>query len=153
LFLGGLGVAGALLWSLLPRRDKFDPPGPLLDRAAQPKLFAEIDQVAASLNERSPSAVYLISEPNANVADRGGVLGFGTRRVMCIGLPLFSVLTIYELRAVLAHEFAHYYSGDTTLSPWVYRAQTALIRSYKNIGELQEIGHIHLIRVMLAWPL
>jgi heat shock protein HtpX len=130
--------------------DKFDPPGPLLDRAAQPKLFAQIDQVAASLNERSPSAVYLIGEPNASVADRGGVLGFGSRRVMCLGLPLFSVLTISELRAVLAHEFAHYYTGDTSLSPWVYRAQTVVIRSYKNIGELQDIGHIHLIRVMFS---
>lgn len=150
LFLGGLGVAGALLWSLLPRRDKFDPPGPVLDRAAQPRLFAEIDQIAVSLNERSPSAVYLIGEPNASVADRGGILGFGSRRVMCIGLPLFSVLTVSELRAVLAHEFAHYYSGDTSLSPWVYRAHTTLIRSYKNIGELQEIGHIHLIRLMFS---
>jgi hypothetical protein len=49
LFLGGIAVAVTILWSLLPRRDKFDPPGPLLDRSTQPKLFREIDEIAAAL--------------------------------------------------------------------------------------------------------
>jgi heat shock protein HtpX len=31
LFLGGILIAGAMLWSLLPRRDKFQAPGPSLD--------------------------------------------------------------------------------------------------------------------------
>ncbi len=31
------------------------------------------------------------------------------------GLPLFSILNFLELRAVLAHQFAHFYGGDTAL--------------------------------------
>jgi heat shock protein HtpX len=48
---------------------------------------------------------------------------------MGIGLPLFSILNVSELRAVLAHEFADLYSGDTSLGPWVYGVHSALIRS------------------------
>lgn len=150
LFLGGIAVAAAMLWSLLPRRDEFEPPGPLLDRSAQPKLFREIDEIAGALNEHVPCEVYLIGQPNAFVADRGGTFGFGSRRVMGIGLPLFSILNVSELRAVLAHEFAHFYSGDTSLGPWVYRARTVLIRSFQNMANLQEIGHIHILRLLFT---
>jgi heat shock protein HtpX len=150
LFLGGIAVAATMLWSLFPRRDKFELPGPLLDRSAQPRLFRELDEIAGALNEKVPCEVYLIGQPNAFVADRGGTLGFGSRRVMGIGLPLFAVLNVSELRAVLAHEFAHFYSGDTSLAPWVYRAHTVLIRSFKNMANLQEIGHIHILRLLFT---
>jgi heat shock protein HtpX len=150
LFLGGIAVAATMLWSLLPRRDKFDAPGPLLDRLTQPKLFREIDQIADALNEQVPREVYLIEHPNAFVADRGGMLGFGSRRVMGIGLPLFSILNVSELRAVLAHEFAHFYSGDTSLGPWVYGVHSALIRSFQNMANLEKIGHIHILRLLFT---
>jgi len=150
LFLGGIAVAGTMLWSLLPRRDKFDPPGPLLDRSTQPKLFREIDKIAGAPNEQVPCEVYLVGQPNAFVTDRGGTLGFGSRRVMGIGLPLFFILNVSELRAVLAHEFAHFYSGDTSLGPWLYRARTVLIRSFQNMANLQEIGHIHILRLLFT---
>lgn len=150
LFLGGIAAAATMLWSLLPRRNKFDPPGPLLDRSTQPKLFREIEEIAAALNEQIPCEVYLIGQPNAFVADRGGTLGFGSRRVMGIGLPLLSILNVSELRAVLAHEFAHFYSGDTSLGPWMFRARTVLIRSFQNMANLQEIGHIHILRLLFA---
>jgi len=40
---------------------------------------------------------------------------------MVIGLPLMQIMTVSQMRAVLAHEFGHYYGGDTKLGPWVYR--------------------------------
>jgi heat shock protein HtpX len=92
LFLGGLLVAGAMLWSLVPRREKFEPPGTPLDRGTHPLLFAELDDIAGSLNEPLPGEVYRIGQVNAFVADRGGILGFGSRPIMAIGLPLLSVL-------------------------------------------------------------
>ena len=129
LFVAGVIVAGALLWSLLPRREKFEAPGLLLQRTEHPKLFAQLDEISAALNEELPQEVYLIGNVNAFVANRGGTLGWGSKRIMAIGLPLFSVLTVSEFRAVLAHEFAHYYGGDTKLGPWVYKAQRAMGRT------------------------
>ena len=150
LLLGGIVIAGAMLWSLVPRRDKFEPPGPLLKRASHPRLFAELDRIAASLNEPLPSEVYLIGQVNAFVADRGGILGFGSRRIMAIGLPLLAILTISEFRGVLAHEFGHYYSGDTKLGPFVYKTQSAMIRTFQNIGSLQELSRIGIISLLYS---
>jgi heat shock protein HtpX len=144
----GVVIAAAMLWSLVPRRDKFMPPGPLLDRSSQPRLFAELDSIAASLDETLPRDVYFIGEVNAWVADRGGVMGFGSRRVMGLGLPLLSILTLSQFRAVLAHEFAHYYGGDTRLGPWVYKTQTAIVRTFQNIGSLRQLGRFWAFSIM-----
>ena len=132
LLLSGVVIAGTILYSLVPRWDRFVPPGLLLEPSAHPKLFEEIQQLAADLNEPIPEEVYLIGAVNAWVADRGGILGFGSRRVMAIGLPLFSILSLSEFRGVLAHEFAHFYGGDTKLGPFVYRTQSAVARALQN---------------------
>src|SRR5207249_5063390 len=91
----------------------------------------------------------LIGQVNAFVSDRGGLLGFGSRRILAIGLPLLSLLTVSEFRGVLAHEFAHYYSGDTRMGPWVHRTQSAMIRSFQNIGSLRDVGRIGILQAML----
>jgi Zn-dependent protease with chaperone function len=139
LFLVGVAMAGTMLWSLLPRRDHFVPPGPLLERSAHPRLFSELDRIAAWLHEPVPSEVYLIPDVNAWVTDRGGILGVGGRRVMGLGLPLVSILTVSEFRAILAHEFAHYYGGDTRLGPWVYKTRMAMARTIDNLGSISGI--------------
>jgi len=136
LLVAGIVVSISLLWSLVPRRAKFAAPGLLLDRNTHPRLFRELDGIAAALREPIPSEVYLIGDANAWVADRGGVMGFGSRRIMGLGIPLLAAMDISQFRAVLAHEFAHYYGGDTRLGPWVYRSQKAMIRSFESMGAI-----------------
>lgn len=126
--------AGIVLWSIVPRRDHFEAPGPRLDPAQQPRLFAEVSSIAQSVGQEMPHEVYLIPEINAWVAQRGGIIGFGSRRVMALGLPLLSLLTVSQFRAVLAHEFGHYYAGDTRLGVWVYKTRTAIWRTVQNLG-------------------
>jgi len=53
-------IAAAKLWSLVPKRIKFHAPGRLLDSASQPRLFPEINAIAAALNEAMPSGVCMI---------------------------------------------------------------------------------------------
>ena len=155
LFLGGIAVAGAMLWSLVPRREKIEAPGMLLDPRVHPRLFAELENIAASLNEPLPGEVYLIGQVNAFVADRGGILGFGSHRILAVGLPILSVLNISEFRGVMAHEFAHYYSGDTSIGPWVYKTQAAMIRTFQSIGSLQgiRIGAVQLMYGLVSFVL
>src|SRR5215467_11332426 len=148
LFLFGIVIAAAMLWSLLPRFDKFKAPGLLLERALQPRLFAELESIAAALNEPMPREVYLIGDVNAWVADRGGFMGIGSRRVMGLGLPLLSILTVSQFRAVLAHEFAHYYGGDTSLGPWVYKTQRAMVRIFQNIGSVGKVARVAVLSIM-----
>jgi hypothetical protein len=54
---------------------------------------------------------------------------------MGLGLPLLGVLTVPQFRAILAHEFAHYYGGDTRLGPWLYRTRNGMVRTIKALGE------------------
>src|SRR5712692_2125591 len=68
LFVAGVIVAGSMLWSMVPQRDKFTVPGLALKRGSHPRLFAELDRIASSLQEPMPREVYLIGEPNAWVA-------------------------------------------------------------------------------------
>lgn len=146
--LGGIVIAGILLWSLIPRRDQFSPSGLLLERSAHPRLFAELDSIASALGEEVPGEVYLIGDANCGVADRGGIMGFGSRRIMALGLPLLATLTISQFRAVLAHEFAHYYGGDTRLGPWIYKTKSAIIRTFKNIASVEELEEFWAFRIM-----
>jgi Zn-dependent protease with chaperone function len=148
LLVGGVIVAASMLWSLVPRRDKFVAPGLPLERAADPRLFAELDNIAAALREPMPREVYLIGDPNAWVADRGGLMGFGSRRVMGLGLPLLAALNISQFRAVLAHEFAHYYGGDTRLGPWLHRTQMAMIRTFQSMGSVGKAMRVALMQVL-----
>jgi Zn-dependent protease with chaperone function len=130
----GIAVGGVILWSLIPRTNRFVPPAPSLDAPAHPRLFAELASIAEVLDVRMPDDVYLVLDVNAGVADRGGLLGFGSRRVMHLGLPPMATLTVSQFRAVLAHEFAHYYSGDTRLWPWLHKTREALARTVHNLA-------------------
>ncbi len=130
--------AGVILWAILPRIDRFDPPWPRLLPEEHPRLFAQIRGVAEASGQAMPVEVYLDPDLNAWVAQRGGVMGVGSRRVMGIGLPLLAVAKASHLRAVLAHEFGHFHGGDTKLGPWIYKTRGAIIRT---VNSLAEGGH------------
>ena len=55
--------------------------------------------------------------------------------MMGLGLPLLQMLSIAQFRAVLTHEFGHYYAGDTRLGPWIYNTRRAMEEVYKNLGK------------------
>lgn len=127
--------AGAIVWSILPRRDRFTAPGPLLTPQEQPALFAALSEIADSTGQAMPAEVYLTPEVNAWVTQRGGVLGLRSRRLMGLGLPLLQLLSVAQLRAVLAHEFGHYHGGDTQLGPWIYKTYGAIERTLRALGD------------------
>src|SRR5215831_15860509 len=110
LAIGGSVLGVTILWSLRPRREEFRSPGVLLDPAQNPRLFAELDRIASLLEEEVPAEVYLIPAANAWVTE------VRSKRILAIGLPLLGALTVAQFRAILAHEFAHYYGGDTRLA-------------------------------------
>lgn len=130
-----VGVA-VIAISIIPWPRRFVPPGPLLNPAGQPRLFAELQGVARAVGEAMPAEVYISPEMNA------GVLQRRRRRVMVLGLPLMQVLTVNEMRAVLAHEFGHYHGGDTRLGPWIYRTREAIERIVHNASRQSAVLQI-----------
>ena len=130
-----LVVAGSVvLWSVVPRWDRFVAPGPRLDEDAHPRLFSVLREVGRATGQPVPSAVYLVDDVNAFVMNRGGWMGIGSRPIMGLGLPLLQCLSVDELRAVIAHEFGHYVGGDTRLGPWLYKTRSALVRTLQNLA-------------------
>jgi len=142
-------AAAVVIWSVLPRFDRFEPPGPEISEHEQPALFAEIRAIAAATGQQMPAHVYVVSEVNAFVAQRGGLMGFGSRRVMGVGTPLLRALQVDELRAVLAHEMGHFYGGDTRLGPWIYKTRGALARTVVNLQRVRASGD-HWIMLLFA---
>jgi heat shock protein HtpX len=124
-----------ILKALLPRWDTFEAPGPALTPQAHPRLFAELRRIAEATGQNMPAEVFLVPDVNAWVAQRGGIMGMGSRRVMGLGLPLLAALRLSEFRAVIAHEFGHYHGGDVKLGPWIYKTRSALVRTVRSLSE------------------
>ena len=114
-----LFFALAILFTMVPRRDRFVAPGPRVEESDEPRLFAFVREIANDMGERLPTRSTCCSAADAWVTQRGGFMGFASRRVMGIGLPLLQALPVPEMRAVLAHEFGHYASRDVKLGPWI----------------------------------
>jgi len=144
-FLCAVGVF-LILKSIVPRPDRFEPPGPRLTPEAQPRLFAEIRAVADAVKQAVPAEVYLVPDVNAWVRHRGGFMGIRSRRVMGLGLPLLQVLSVPELKAVLAHEFGHFHGGDVAIGPWIYKTRDALVRT---VSELHD--HSQALALPFIW--
>lgn len=128
LVLGGVIIAGLLVWSIFPRKQRFVEPGVAFDLSEHPRLRELIIEVTGQLNERVPDAVYFTPYANASVNEHGGWFGYGSKRVLSIGFSLLVTLNKSEFRAVLSHECAHYYGGDTVLLPVERSARTAMAR-------------------------
>jgi len=134
----GVVAGGTILWSLIPSSDKHEVKGVRIDLKKEKRLAREIEAIAEALNERMPSDVYLIGDANAFVREEDEERGFGRRRILGLGLPLLQMLTIAQFRAILAHEFAHYYAGDTLLGPLVFEARDTMSRLFSNLGKNSE---------------
>src|SRR5262249_51622610 len=61
----------AILLSVLPRRDRFSPPGPRLRNERHPRLFKALEAVARATKQAMPAEVYLVGDVNAWVMQRG----------------------------------------------------------------------------------
>ncbi len=148
---GCMIAAAVLAWSALPRFDRFEPPGPELKESAHPELFAMIRGVAKATGQTMPVHVYGVLEVNAFVAERGGIMGIGSRRVMGIGLGLLNAFTVDEVRAVVAHEFGHFHGGDTRLGPWVYKTRAGMGRAVVNLqNTMRSVSEIETLGIVLA---
>ncbi len=149
--LASLLAAGVLAWSAFPRVDRFVPPGPDLLADEHPALFTMIREVSEATGQSMPVHVYAVLDVNAFVTERGGFMGFGSRRVMGIGLGLLNAFTVDEVRAVIAHEFGHFHGGDTRLGPWVYKTRATMGRTVNSLQlAAAKVAEIEAMRIVLA---
>mgnify|MGYP000241637027 CR=1 FL=1 len=91
----------------------------------QPRLFEFLFQLADDAGAPRPKRVYLSARVNAAVFYDLSILNllFPSHKNLEIGLALVNVLTLSEIKAVLAHEFGHFAQRSMAIGSWVYIAQ------------------------------
>ncbi len=96
-----------------------------LRRADEPQLFEFLDRLADEAGAPRPHRVFLSARVNAAVFYDLSILNliYPSRKNLEIGLGLVNVLTLGELKAVLAHEFGHFAQKSMAVGRWVYIAQ------------------------------
>ena len=91
----------------------------------EPKLFAFLDELADATSAPRPHRVFL--SPGVNACVFYDLSFFNlivpSKKNLDLGLGLVNVLSLDELKAVVAHEFGHFAQKSMAVGRWVYVAQ------------------------------
>jgi len=111
--------------SLFSMRKMGNPNGIEVTQSEQPQLYAFLHKLADEIGAPKPHRVFITPEVNAAVFYDLSLLNllFPSKKNLIVGLGLVNVLTLTELKAVLAHEFGHFAQNSMMVGRWVYVAQ------------------------------
>lgn len=127
----GLGlcmvVAAAIIYMLFPgrtRRKEIEAP-----KTTYPRLTAALDEVSQRVGAPPPQRVILTPRSEAFVYSHRPFRRFFRRElVLGLGVGALPLMSETDLKAVLAHELAHYRHGDAVLHRYYTGAENALAR-------------------------
>lgn len=120
----------------------------------EPVLFDFIHRLADEAGAPRPHKIFLSNEVNASVFYDLSIfnLFFPSKKNLMIGLGLINVLSIGELKAVLAHEFGHFAQRSMLLGRYVYMAQQIAFRVVHKRDALDKVlAGISSIDLRVAW--
>lgn len=125
-----------------------------LQRDEQPTLFAFLDRLADETRAPRPHRVYLSARVNAAVFYELSFwnLVFPTRKNLELGLGLVNVLSLDELKAVIAHEYGHFAQRSMAVGRWAYVAQQIAHHIVVSRGRIDTfLTAISNIDIRIAW--
>jgi len=143
LLLGAALVPLAAIWTAVTalvavfRGGRSEHPAIGLPEESEGELYALAGDVARLVGTKPPDKVILHLFPTFFVTQGKAELldGAASGRILALGMPMIGKLDGRELRAVLAHEFAHFAGGDLAYSTLVapaYRALGTALHSLSN---------------------
>lgn len=94
-----------------------------------PRLYEALGEVARRVDTRPVDEVVLAPGAEISVHQKGaGPFGlFGDKkRVLTLGLSSLHFLTVGELKAILAHEYAHFSHSDTFYNRFIYQVSLSI---------------------------
>jgi Zn-dependent protease with chaperone function len=126
------------------------PEGVLVTDARGGALIEAVALVSYALGAPVPDKIVLTEDTNAFAAEvaENGVLGRKTR-VLGLGLPLLSLLTLEQAGAVVAHEMAHFKSKDNLGS----RLHATLIWLTDQMMDTARHSNSAAMFHLILWPL
>jgi Zn-dependent protease with chaperone function len=120
----------------------------------EPQLFNFLYKLADDVGAPRPHRVFLSPRVNACVFYDLSLanLLFPSKKNLEIGLGLVNVLSISELKAVLAHEFGHFAQKSMAVGRWVYIAQQIAAHIIAKRDALDKLlRFISRIDLRIAW--
>ena len=155
-FLVLLGGGYASFRALLVKPEP--PKGRIVTREETPALHAMLDQLQSEMRSAPFHRVMICDDFNAGVnqVPRLGLLGW-QRNHLRIGLPLMDAMSAEEIRAVLAHEFAHLSREHGRVSHWLYRLRLSWQQLFMQMSTPRVPGEVSLRPMMVKfvdwfWP-
>jgi Zn-dependent protease with chaperone function len=110
----GLFLLG-LSWVTRPRFGKLDVSEKILFREELPELYNIVDKLCETAGIRPIDGIIIDHRFNASVRN----IGIRGKRILTIGLPLFTILPKEERIALLGHEIGHFANNDVARSVFV----------------------------------
>lgn len=132
--IGIAGMIGKAFFTVRKTRSLLFVLGEPLSRDQAPGLWALVDDVAAHLGTPRPDHLFVGMESNFFVTegDVSTIREVTKGRTLHCSLPLCRILTREELKAILAHELAHFHGEDTKFSEQfapIYRSASEALAS------------------------
>ncbi|GAA5175745.1 hypothetical protein GCM10025771_08730 [Niveibacterium umoris] len=125
-----------------------------ITEAEQPRLIAFLHRLADEAGAPRPRKVFVSARVNAAVFYDLSILNllFPSKKNLEIGLALVNVLSLSEMKAVLAHEFGHFAQRSMAIGSWVYIAQQVASHVIAKRDALDELlQFIASIDLRVAW--
>ena len=97
------------------------PAGLLLDRFDGGALYALVEEVRRAVDAPQIHSIIITGDFNASAVVYSSSWQSRRRRTLVLGLPVLTTLSMPELRAVMAHELAHFSGAHDGFAAWVYR--------------------------------
>lgn len=144
----GLGVVYALIVGVysiyvsLKRPKNFEIAFLLKDEGSP--LFGLVDEVASKVGIKAPDNILISFNPDFHVHQVSTTLIDGTKvsgRTLTIGMIYLKYLSKTEIKAVIAHEMAHFKGRDTLFSIYVAPAYKSFKTVLTNLVELTSGGN------------
>lgn len=120
----------------------------------EPALFAFLRRIADEAGAPHPHRVFLTPDVNASVSYDVTLanLIWPTKKNLSIGLGLVNVLTLDELKAVLAQEFGHFAQRSMAVGTWVYIGQQAVGAVVARRGVFDTVLNVlSRVDIRIAW--
>jgi Zn-dependent protease with chaperone function len=99
------------------------PEGLLLARSDGRAIYDLVEEIRRAVDAPSVDSITVTGGFDASAVVYSLPWRFRRRRTLVLGLPVLTTLSMAELRAVLAHELAHFSSAHDALAAWVYRTR------------------------------
>jgi Zn-dependent protease with chaperone function len=104
------------------------PDGLLLERSDGGPLYDLVEEIRRAVDAPPVDVIRITGGFQARAAVERPSWRLRRRRTLLLGLPVLTTLSLPELRALVAHELAHFSSAHDGFGAWVYRTRGSWLR-------------------------